>query len=92
MVNVKIADKTSEDHHVSVSVRQHQNKFIINGTDKEVLLPTGLIVVGFGQGKWKQFDTPDLINAENQFLFSLSSSDDNVIYNGELATIQDQRS
>ncbi len=89
MVNIRLPSDAG-DNVVMLSIRQHHNKYIINPSEKEVEIPYGAVVAGFGAGKWNQFENEEDVKPDTQFLFQLGGGDDLVVYNGALVTVQDK--
>ena len=71
---------------MKLSVRMNNRIYVLNEGAADVDIPYGAVCAGFGRGKFRARKDDEEID-ENEFLFSLESSDAMVLFNQQLTTV-----
>ncbi|CAK9032566.1 unnamed protein product [Durusdinium trenchii] len=72
---------------VQLHIKSQNKPYLFNTGAQEASLKAGLIICGFGKGKWKLAEGSQENNPRTEVLFELSGPDDLVLFNGHLKTV-----
>ena len=79
---------TKGKNQCNLIIKSGNQVFLTNESDKDMPLPAGYIVAGFGRGKYRH-NTNGEVNMDLAFSFQLQSSEERIMHQGNLVTVRE---
>ena len=79
---------TKGKNQSNLIIKSGNQVFLTNESDKDMPLPAGYIVAGFGRGKYRHNNNGE-VNMDTAFSFQLQSSEEWIMHQGNLVTVRE---
>ena len=79
---------TKGKNQCNLIIKSGNQVFLTNESDKDMPLPAGYIVAGFGRGKYRHNNNGE-VNMDTAFSFQLQSSEERIMHQGNLVTVRE---